>query len=56
MKSSKRIILGLVASFLFAVGFARAADRVDLLVQGASAAADSQSMASAAICAIPCRD
>jgi len=47
-------VLGLLASLLFAAGFARAADRVDLMVQGMTNTQNHSVLPSIAPCALPC--
>lgn len=47
-------MLGLAASLLLAAGFAQAADRVDLIVQGPTAAHDSGDLLSAKPCVGGC--
>ena len=54
MKNIKHLVLGLVASLLLAVGFARAADRVDLSAQESSPELGKTTLLSAKPCAIPC--
>lgn len=54
MKTLKNLVLGLAASLLFAVGFARAADRVDQIVQGPSATHNSGEILSVQPCASGC--
>ena len=54
MKTFKHLLLGLVASLLFAAGFAQAADRVDLMVQGPSANHEGSGLLSAKPCASGC--
>lgn len=55
MKTTKNILLGLAASLLFAVGFARAADRLDSVVQGLpSLHSSSNVIAPSSGCTLPC--
>jgi hypothetical protein len=55
MKSTKHILLGILASFLFAAGFARAADRVDAVIQGTTFLSGHADVTRTAIgCAAPC--
>lgn len=54
MKTTKHFVLGLLASLLFAAGFAKAADRLDLTVQGISPVHNSTSLVVASDCALPC--
>lgn len=54
MKNIKHLVFGLVASLLLAVGFARAADRVDLSVQELSPEQGKNTLLSAKPCTGPC--
>ncbi len=54
MKNIKHLVLGLVASLLLAVGFARAADRVDLSAQDLSPELSKDTLLSAKPCSEPC--
>jgi|GEM_PF-2383215 len=54
MKNIKYLVLGLVASLLLAVGFARAADRVDLSAQDISPELSKDTLLSAKPCTDPC--
>ncbi|MCF7687512.1 MAG: hypothetical protein K9N01_04355 [Cephaloticoccus sp.] len=56
MKTIKHIVLGLLASLLFAAGFARAADRVDLMASGITTTQSHPGMPSIGPCAAPCDD
>ncbi len=54
MKNIKHLVLGLVASLLLAVGFARAADQVDLSAQDLSPELSKDTLLSAKPCGQPC--
>lgn len=54
MKNIKHLVFGLVASLLLAVGFARAADRVDLSVQELSPELSKNTLLSLKPCTAPC--
>lgn len=56
MKTTKNILLGFTASLLFAVGFAKAADRLDTYVQGVMPEHFNGTMTSMGPCAVPCED
>jgi hypothetical protein len=55
MKPTKHILLGVLASFLFAAGFAKAADRIDAVIQGTTfVSGHSDIMRTAIACTMPC--
>ena len=54
MKNIKHLVLGLVASLLLAVGFARAADRVDLSAQDLSPELSKDTLLASKPCTEPC--
>ncbi|MBW7894393.1 MAG: hypothetical protein H3C27_04700 [Opitutaceae bacterium] len=54
MKTTKNILLGFTASLLFAVGFAKAADRLDSYVQGFMPEHFNGTMTSIGPCVAPC--
>ncbi len=53
MKTSKRLVFGLLSSLLLAVGFVRAADRLDPVLKGANGSSDT-TMSAADGCTAQC--
>ena len=52
MKTTKRLVLGVVSSLLLAVGFVRAADSLDPVLNGSSGST-AKSMGVADSCSVP---